>query len=253
MDKLQFYWQCFKLAVESKLGRVAGIILIILGPIAYFVAPLRGTMNILLWAIPLAIFLAALFLTPYHMFGQKEKEVRNLKNELDNMKSARPKISVEPRVYNERAILEVHNSGGEADFTAKARVISGIPDPELYTMYWESVGRECHINADDSASILVGEISQKNRLQQGILAGGLALFKMGMSGEQVFGAQKMQTKSKEYDGEIRTEYTFEDKCVIEVELTSTPTLVEPFGKRQYALEIDHRGNLLFTSMPTLEG
>ena len=252
MDKLQFYWQCFKLAVESKLGRVAGIILIILGPIAYFVAPLRGTMNILLWAIPLAIFLAALFLIPYHMFRQKEKEVRNLKNELDNVTSARPKISVEPRVYNERTILEVHNSGGEADFTAKARVTSGIPDPELYTMYWESVGGKCHINADGSASILVGEISQIDRLHQGILAGGLALFKMGTSGEQVFGAQTMQTKPGESDEET-IEYTLEDKCVIEVELTSTPPLVEPFGKRQYALEIDHRGNLLFTSMPTLEG
>ena len=44
------------------------------------------------------------------------------------------------KVNNNRAVLEVHNIGGGADFTAKARAIVTIPDPELYTMVWESVG-----------------------------------------------------------------------------------------------------------------
>lgn len=92
MSKKQFYLECIKHAVTSRRGASAGIIAIILAAIASTQSPLEGAMNILLWAIPLAVFVATLILAPYHLYKTKEEKVGKLTEELHAIENARPNI-----------------------------------------------------------------------------------------------------------------------------------------------------------------
>ena len=169
---------------------------------------------------------------------------------IKGLESRRPDIIAEPKVYNDRAILEVHNIGGEADVTAKARIIATVPEPESYTMYWESVGTtNCHIDGGEGiASILVGKLARQDHLTGDIATtifkGGLELFKMGTSGEQVF-----PTFSGEISKEIRNGVEIIsgrpiDRCTVEIMLTATPKLKRKWGTHKYNLEIN-KGEIVF--------
>ena len=94
MSKRQFYWDCIKHAATSKTGALAGIVTVILAAIAYNQAPLEGAMNILLWAIPLAVFVITLILAPYHLYRDKEKEQNILSEKLHAVENAHPNITL---------------------------------------------------------------------------------------------------------------------------------------------------------------
>lgn len=94
MSRRQFYWECIKHAVTSKLGASTGILAIILAPIASTLSPLEGTMNVLLWAIPLAVFFVTLILAPHHLYKEKENRVNELKIKLDTIENARPNMTL---------------------------------------------------------------------------------------------------------------------------------------------------------------
>ena len=64
--------------------------------------------------------------------------VLTLVREIDLALQPRPKIKVLPTVSNGRAMLEVYNTGGDADFTAKGRVFAENTDHGLYTMCGEA-------------------------------------------------------------------------------------------------------------------
>ena len=173
------------------------------------------------------------------------------------LEGAKPKIKVEPKVYNNRAILEVWNNGGEGDFTAKGRVTTGIPEPELYTMYWESVPDiKCHIDGRGGrASILVAERAERTMLRDektSIYEGDLTLFKMGTSGEQVFPTRSYVETKQIRNGKEVIRGTIEAKCIIEVTITSSPSLTKPFENKRFLLEFDDRRNLVFTEEVTHE-
>ncbi len=160
-----------------------------------------------------------------------------LYREVDLILEQKPKIVVEPTVYNDRAFLEVHNTGGEAYFTATARILSSTWESELITMVWDAnKEKSCHIDNNGRASILVGEKSLVTDEAKHLIAGGLMLHRIGVLGDEVFGAMTMkQTPSKRRPGAEM--YTLLDKCIVEVEIASTPPLKKNLGSKRYTIEV----------------
>ncbi len=157
--------------------------------------------------------------------------------------NTRPNISVVPTVKNDRAILEVRNMGAEADFTAKARVIASQPEPELFTMYWESNrNAHCHIDGGGGiATILVGEKAKQDNRTRDVetfyLRGDLVIFKMGTSGEQVFPVFSGERQMLTENGQRVISGTAISRCIVEVTITATPRLKKNGGTHRYLVEI----------------
>ena len=146
-----------------------------------------------------------------------------------------PKITVEPLIANQRATLVIRNSGGKAEFTAKARVRdTSLVDPEWYTMYWESESHKtsASINRDGLQSILVGRASDYFDEKRFIFTDGLILYKMGGEGEQEFGCLSGVTRRIDA---TTTEGWAEDRCAVDVLITAEPSLGKPF-EAQYCVE-----------------
>lgn len=150
-----------------------------------------------------------------------------------------PSITVIPTVGEGRAVLSVHNSGAEADFTAHARVLDEISGRGTtgYTGYWEgNHGRTCHIDRGGDAEILLGQIardSSGHSVHDVIYQDGLMLYRVGGDGnEQPFGAHRI-ARTDEPDGV--TAFRAEDACTVEMSITSTPTLSTAWGTHQYEL------------------
>lgn len=115
-------------------------------------------------------------------------------------------------------------------------------------MYWESNKEStCHIDGGGRASILVSGISSETDKVRNLFQGGLMLYRMGTSGEQVFGAATLESAQPRFLANGKA-YSLADKCDIEVEITSSPELAEVFGPQRYALKLDHTcgEKLLFT-------
>ena len=248
----RFAWLWFSRAFTGKLSKadllagLAGIIYL-----AYLVAARRwgwplpedeGWQVIPLWVFAV-VFVAAVVLgllrAPYHLFREQEDLKIQTQKQLKAIEDARPSIEVTPKVWNGRAILEVENRGGVGEFEARGRVISGIPEPELYFMYWEAVPNvRCHIDAGGTASILVGERSTRTQTSTNIYEGDLVLFKMGSSGEQVFAAQTwVEIPPQILEGKDAIAHELRPVCTVEITITSTPTLSNPFSKRHFELEV----------------
>ncbi len=170
--------------------------------------------------------------------------IRDLLYKIGQLEDKRADLEVNATVYNRRAILEVHNSGSTAICRAKARVIQGSTEAELYTMYWESESGQCRIDADATESILVAEPPQ------GYVEFGVRLFKMGASGEQVFLVSSETEKVEHnvapaYDptrvvAELRT-YAAEYACVIEVTVSSDQGLKKPSKPRRFRVALNADG------------
>lgn len=157
-------------------------------------------------------------------------------SDINKFEHARPQITVEPTVHNDRAFLEVHNTGGEAYFTATARIFSSTWESELVTMVWDAnKEKSCHIDNNGRASILVGEKSLVTDEAKHLIAGGIKLHRMGKLGDEVFGAMTMErTPPKEQPNAEM--YTLLDKCIVEMEIVSTPPLKKNLGSKRYTIE-----------------
>ena len=160
-----------------------------------------------------------------------------LASRLFHYEHGRPRIEITPNAANERAILEVRNGGREAEFTAKARVVSrGTPaDAEWYTLYWESESHNTKIRIDQDGlqTILVGRKSNHTVVSQFIFDKGLVLYRVGGEGEQEFPASTAYTKQIT---ETKTRYWIEEEATIEVLITSSPPMKSPF-QAEYAVKI----------------
>lgn len=166
--------------------------------------------------------------------------------EVDWAGQQKPDIIVRPEVHGDRALLVVTNTGGAANFTAKARVRAAIPEPELYTMCWESVpAMNCPIDGDGgTASITVAGKSKSDHIIPGdvttsFFKGSLILFKMVASGVEAFPAVSGKTRQTIVDDDEVTEYTFMERCIVEVTITATPKLKRKWGTRKYLCEIEN--------------
>ena len=173
--------------------------------------------------------------------------------EIDLALQQRPKIRLKHEVYNNRALLEVKNLGGNASFTARAKVIDKVLQPESYYMCWDSItGVECPINKDGEASILVGRLSYESKGYGDKLEREVVLFRISESGTENFYLSSPQVNeqlelSKRYPT-MPTQIP-EEKCTIEVSITSKPSPIKAFKPQRYLFKIDHdnEDSLIFTS------
>ena len=114
-------------------------------------------------------------------------------------------------------------------FTAKCRVISGIPGPEWFTMYWESNSHssEMRIDHDGLQTVFAGRVAVHTVESMDIYQGGLVLYKLGGEGEQLFPAQTLETTKVD---ETWASPELEERCVLEVLITASPAMKEPYMK-----------------------
>jgi hypothetical protein len=163
--------------------------------------------------------------------------------EVDWAWQQRPNIMVSAEIHDDRATLVVTNNGGEADFTAKARVRASIPEPALYTMCWESVpDTSCHIDGDGGTASI--QVAAKSKLQHitgdvdtSFYPGSLILFKRSASGVEVFPAFSGETSKEIIDGREIISGTSLERCIVEVTITATPRLKKKWGTHKYLCEI----------------
>jgi hypothetical protein len=193
------------------------------------------------------LYLVSLIKAPYLQCN----EARTLLKQSTKLaEKTSPRIIVTHHIHNDRAILEVNNIGAEAQFTAKGRILEADIDPELFTMYWESNKENtCHIDAGGKATILVSGISKIVDETRNLYKNGLMLYKMGTSGEQVFGARSLEKRLnfiQTYGIKVPEDdkYIYINKCIVEIEITSSPPLSEPFGSKRYQLEVKHENEYL---------
>jgi hypothetical protein len=156
----------------------------------------------------------------------------------------RPNITVSPEVHGERSRLIVRNTGGPGDFTARGRVRASSPEPELYTMYWESMtGVSNHIDGDGgTGSIVVAEKSQakvyvSDAVEKSYSKGDLVLFKAGEDGMERFPVFSGKSRRIVEGEDERTVYTYVERCIVEVAITATPSLRKKWGTNRYLCEI----------------
>ncbi len=173
-----------------------------------------------------------------------------LVREIDLLLQQRPNIKVTPEVHNGRALLEVHNSGAEADFTATARVIASLPEPELYTLAWEPTSKPTsHIDSGNTASILVGEIAKQDYetldIMTAYLKGEVVLSKIGELGSQIFPVISGETIVERKDDRTEVSSRPIDKHIVEITITSTPKLKRGYGTHRYIIGKGERGELKF--------
>ncbi len=169
--------------------------------------------------------------------------------------NAKPNIRTELETSKKRFNLLVRNIGGRGGlFTATGRVVVGKLDYGLYVLYWEGSGEKCLINGEGGiASILVAEkapFSVFKDMESSIYEGELSLFMMGVAGWQPFPVHSYIEKPVEVNGKEGVEIIGEDRCTLEITITSDPPLLEAFGTHRYTLEIDpaDRDRLLFTEV-----
>lgn len=180
---------------------------------------------------------------------------RGLESQLHKIKNAKPNIRTELKTSDKRFYLLVRNIGGGGGlFTATGKVIVGKPDYGLYVLYWEGFGGKCQINGEGGiASIVVAEkapFSIFKDMESSIYEGELSLFMMGRLGEQSFPMHTYTEKPVTVNGKEGVGIIGEDKCILEITITSAPPLLEAFGTHRYALEINpiNRDRLLFTEV-----
>ncbi len=156
-----------------------------------------------------------------------------------------PDIKVKPEIYNGRATLAVENTGGEADFTAKARVTATRPEHELYTMCWESTpSTQCHIDGDGGvASILIGEKAKCDNNTRDIttffMKGDFILSKRDATGDQIFPVFSNGSTKEVIGGEEWIECRALDRCIVEITITATPRLKKKWGMHKYLCGIEN--------------
>lgn len=171
--------------------------------------------------------------------------VSTVAREIDLALEQKPNIIVSPEIHDDRATLVITNTGGEANFTAKARVRATIPEPALYTMCWESVpATNCHIDGGGgTASILVAEKAKFDHMTGDVstsfFKGYLILFKRGTVGGEAFPAFSGETSKKIIDGKEIISGTSMERCIVEITITAAPTPRKRWGTRKYLCEIEN--------------
>lgn len=154
-------------------------------------------------------------------------------------------IRVKEEISGNCAILVVNNIGADANFTAEAVVVKGVPPKTRYTMCWNSPPHLEHpIKRGGTSTITVAEVGSE---------GGLLLHKWGISG-----LEKVVATTQELRDTVRLNMRYptmarpiDDSCTIQVTIIGTPTLLTLFDDRKYIVKIDHEQGhkLIFTRLP----
>ncbi len=198
----------------------------------------------------------AFVIVPFIAFHRQRLDKETIQKKLDGIMGARPQITVKAETPDgDKAVLEVYNAGGDADFTAKGRVLSCGVGEGQYFPCWESVSdTKYHIDNGETASILVG-VNAPLLVTPNYFGGyyGLWLVKMTESGKEVFSASSpIENEQRKLNKRYPTiaKKVAPDKCIIEFTITASPPLREAFDKHRYSLECDHEheNKLLFVDV-----
>ena len=169
-------------------------------------------------------------------------------------------IQIKPQIDKNLVVLEVINSGADANFTAEARVIEGVPPKTRYTMCWDSPPHLAHpIKRGGKSTIFVAEKTSAIMGMEtpGIVKNGLVIYKWGISGE----VERVGATTQDLSDIVKLNIQYptmakpvDDSCTIEITITSTPSLLTPFDNQKYKIEIDHEQGhkLLIAPLPELE-
>jgi len=211
-----------------------------------------------IWSLLAILGAAALAISGWilkHDFSKPEEKM----SDIVKAKHDCANIEVKPRVSGNLAVLEVKNIGVDADFTAEAIVVEGVPPKTRYTMCWDSSPHLEHpIKRGGKSTIIVAEKTSAIRGMEtpGIVKNGLLIYKMGISGVERVGAT---TQDLSDTVKLNIQYPtmakpVDDSCTIEITITSTPSLLTPFDNQKYKIEIDHEQEhkLLIAPLPELE-
>ena len=162
------------------------------------------------------------------------------------LERAMPEIKVTPVVYNRRAILEVHNYGGNAVFRSKARLIKDKHhQEEMYTMYWESVKEGSVSIAKQGTETLL--VAEQFMTDLNPMTSALRMFKMGTSGEQHFLVGFWISSDQVLDSTGFPHAVFKDSVddvYLEVSISAEPALKNSFRKT-YRIHQPSIDNLVF--------
>jgi hypothetical protein len=90
VGKREFYWECIKVAFKNWLGITSAVFFVFFGALAFFRPQWGETVNIITWAIPLAVFIATLSWAPFSVFDKCAKSKEKLQKELDDIKDRQP-------------------------------------------------------------------------------------------------------------------------------------------------------------------
>ena len=183
--------------------------------------------------------------------------IGGLESKIHQIKNALPNICTELVVNDRRFDLTVRNIGGKGGlFTASGKVVVGKPESGLYVMCWEGSDGKCQLNGGGGmASIFVAEkapFTIFQGMESTIYEGELSLKRIGTLGVQSFPVHTYTQQPVVVDNKEGNEIIGENKCVLEITITSDPPLLEAFGTHIYTLEIDpvNRDRLLFTEVST---
>ncbi|MFQ5663959.1 MAG: hypothetical protein ACE5HL_09020 [Terriglobia bacterium] len=123
MSLAQFYWECLRRAGRAAwgtTGKIALAIALVGGAIAYFAPQFSGLMSILVWAIPLAVFLAVFFIglvqAPHSIYEEADREREVLRSQLAQIPKGGPaatEVHVQLRQERMAKLASFMNQGGE--------------------------------------------------------------------------------------------------------------------------------------------
>jgi hypothetical protein len=219
-------------------------------------------------AVPLALNLKGLFsdwpwqihaLIGFGAFvGFVSWKINDLNKNIAALKGRKAKIDVEPKVhYGDKAFLEIHNSGASDEFMTTARVVKGMVEPRVFNMCWQFAPNDASRPIDEGQTqpIKVAEISQRTEkgedIREAVFKGCIALFQQGEKRIGVGDYQMVENAKLKERYPTMVKEKLVDECEIEITITSTRGLAEPFQRQRFAIAIDHEHGhkLVFTHLP----
>ena len=169
----------------------------------------------------------------------------------NRLEKSRPRITVKPFVTeNKRLILEVLNDGFGGDFSAKARIRSGSPITDSLDLQWEANGQvRYHIDGGGGEATLLVAVQPKLHKFDATDQKSPTLFHSGkLELLTVKGGQTFALRLCDWELDATSSQMPRYQCVVEITITSEPTLLKSFKRRPYKIEMDGL-NLAFTEMP----
>jgi len=152
-----------------------------------------------------------------------------------------PRITVRPYVSeNKRLILEVTNDGFGGNFSAKARIRIGSPVTDSLDLQWETNGQvRYHIGGGGGEATLLVGMQPKIHKYDAINQKSPTLFHSGeLQLLTIKRGQPFTLHLYEWKFDATSEQVPHYECEIEITITSEPTLLKPFKRKLYKIEVN---------------
>lgn len=192
---------------------------------------------LIIWVLPVIVVFGAMFLWYWLRSHKNNLNGQAAHDKTDkHLLDQRPISTLVSLIRKNQAILKIHNDGAMATFQARARIIDGVQQGKFYGL---DLRPEHCINNNGESEILLADI------QNGFL---LLHSKQGpfqlLSDEDI----KQHKLRERYPTMVNGTKAPEDKCTLEVTITSDPAPIKPVESKRYSLAKDDQKNLVFTEV-----